>query len=358
MQLPDTSATGDPGSTSADPAAAPTQALPAADAGAIGGSQNAQAAGTEKAQATPNLAFTARLSPKEDIPQAPVSPSGQSGADAAGPQPAELQASPEVPAGERDAPENRNSNEPDRAAVTASPKNTYEQAAGRQTAADADQQAAPAGGEGSQAAPAAAAASAGSGRAATTRDLPPEMPSREPASGQSQNVAAAFQSVSQTRPVISDARTESAAPIDPKAALRESQSQQPAPVRDLSLRLSGAEREKIDIRLVERGGEIHVSVRTSDAELAKGLRTDLSELAGRLDHSGYRTQIWRPAESGFSQADGEAPSGYKDGATGSRNGDSRQSGSSHGQNPEQEEQQQPRWLDEIAGLGSETNFQR
>jgi hypothetical protein len=47
----------------------------------------------------------------------------------------------------------------------------------------------------------------------------------------------------------------------------------------------------VNLRFVERGGEIHVSVRTSDLGLAQDLRGGLSDLTGRLEHAGIRTEI-------------------------------------------------------------------
>jgi hypothetical protein len=47
----------------------------------------------------------------------------------------------------------------------------------------------------------------------------------------------------------------------------------------------------VNLRFIERGGEIHVSVRTSDPGLAQDLRGGLSDLTGRLEHAGIRTEI-------------------------------------------------------------------
>jgi TATA-binding protein-associated factor Taf7 len=42
---------------------------------------------------------------------------------------------------------------------------------------------------------------------------------------------------------------------------------------------------------------LHVSVRTPDAGLTRGLREGLSDLVGRLEQSGYRAETWRPADN-------------------------------------------------------------
>src|SRR5208283_2126340 len=48
------------------------------------------------------------------------------------------------------------------------------------------------------------------------------------------------------------------------------------------------------VRLVERGGEVHVAVRTSDAGLAADLRQGLPALAAKLEQNGFRTETWHP----------------------------------------------------------------
>jgi hypothetical protein len=73
--------------------------------------------------------------------------------------------------------------------------------------------------------------------------------------------------------------------LDPAAA-------QP-PARDITLELdSGSQR--VAVRLVDRGGEVHVAVRTPDAGLAEQLRQGLPSLTAKLDQAGYRTETWHP----------------------------------------------------------------
>jgi hypothetical protein len=52
-----------------------------------------------------------------------------------------------------------------------------------------------------------------------------------------------------------------------------------------------ADEAGVNLRFVERGGEIHVSVRTSDVQLAQDMRGGLNDLASRLEHAGIRTEI-------------------------------------------------------------------
>ena len=72
----------------------------------------------------------------------------------------------------------------------------------------------------------------------------------------------------------------------------------PAPVaRDIRLEIGTPER-KVEVRLVERAGEVHLAVRTPDSRLADGLREQLPELSARLERSGFRADEWRAAEAG------------------------------------------------------------
>ena len=56
-----------------------------------------------------------------------------------------------------------------------------------------------------------------------------------------------------------------------------------APLKDLSVQVRQSSQESVELRVVERAGELHVAVRTGDADLAHGLRQGLPELVNRLD---------------------------------------------------------------------------
>jgi hypothetical protein len=68
-----------------------------------------------------------------------------------------------------------------------------------------------------------------------------------------------------------------------------------APLKDLSVQVRQSSQESVELRVVEREGELHVAVRTSDADLTHSLRQGLPELVDRLDQGGFRTEAWRPA---------------------------------------------------------------
>lgn len=67
-----------------------------------------------------------------------------------------------------------------------------------------------------------------------------------------------------------------------------------SPARDIRLQVAGGDR-RVDVRLTERAGEVQVSVRTPDSQLAGALRDDLAVLSARLEQSGFRAETWHPA---------------------------------------------------------------
>ncbi len=80
----------------------------------------------------------------------------------------------------------------------------------------------------------------------------------------------------------------------------------PRPVRELSMVVpgqgSGDRRpEPVEVRLVERAGQVHVAVRSSDPQLNRSLGEGLGELVTKLENHGYTTEAWRPQGSGATQ---------------------------------------------------------
>ncbi|HWC98011.1 MAG TPA: hypothetical protein VG456_14725 [Candidatus Sulfopaludibacter sp.] len=61
--------------------------------------------------------------------------------------------------------------------------------------------------------------------------------------------------------------------------------------RDIKLQFS-AEDGRIQVRLAERDGEVHVTVHAPDANLASALREDLPGLAAKLEQAGFRSEAW------------------------------------------------------------------
>jgi hypothetical protein len=72
---------------------------------------------------------------------------------------------------------------------------------------------------------------------------------------------------------------------------------EPGAARDIKLEIGGGD-HRVEVRLMERGGEVLVAVKTSDSHLASTLREDLPALSSRLADSGFRADTWHPGASG------------------------------------------------------------
>jgi hypothetical protein len=119
------------------------------------------------------------------------------------------------------------------------------------------------------------------------------------------------------------------------------------PTRQISLKLASPDSASVDVQLREKGGRVHVAVRTPDVDLSKSLQTDLNDLVGRLENKGFKTESWIPPVRHAAAA--AEPSGQRN-----DQGHSQQnSGSWHGQSQERQgrngsnQRQQPRWMAEF-----------
>jgi hypothetical protein len=148
-----------------------------------------------------------------------------------------------------------------------------------------------------------------------------------------------------------------AAPVSPlSVAARMDQLQEapPAPTsgnHDITIRIPDTTTDQgTAVRFVERAGEVHVSVRTSDTDMAQTLRGGLNDLVSRLEDGGIRTQVWQPgADASTSQNNSQQPFADPDGSNGRQY--------SSGSNSEQESKQhnKPRWVEELEGSIGDQN---
>ena len=64
--------------------------------------------------------------------------------------------------------------------------------------------------------------------------------------------------------------------------------------QQLHLQLGEGSESRVNLSVLERGGHIHVSVRTPNPEISVELRRDLQELVQRLEQSGQAPETWTP----------------------------------------------------------------
>jgi hypothetical protein len=68
--------------------------------------------------------------------------------------------------------------------------------------------------------------------------------------------------------------------------------------RSVALNFQSEDHGSANVILTDRGGQVHVTVRSSDPALTQSLRSDLSTLAGGLQQHGFDFKLWSPSSSG------------------------------------------------------------
>jgi len=131
------------------------------------------------------------------------------------------------------------------------------------------------------------------------------------------------------------------------------------PVQELSVVVparAGEDREapQVQLRVVERAGEVRVAVHTPDVELSQALRERLGELVQRLEHTGYRTETWNPAETRLEGINRQELTAERE-STGGRHShnDSQGSAQHHARQQRQRPQDQPHWVESLTAAGLE-----
>ena len=88
-------------------------------------------------------------------------------------------------------------------------------------------------------------------------------------------------------------------------ALRTSESELPAapPARtgaaqEIAIRIEQPDSSPVDLRVVERSGQLHVDVRTPDAAMQTALRQDLGTLTNSLQRAGFHADVFTPSTLG------------------------------------------------------------
>ena len=120
------------------------------------------------------------------------------------------------------------------------------------------------------------------------------------------------------------------------------QSANNAQVRDVRMQLTGSENQRVDVRVLDRGGELRVSVRADDPSLVRSLQDNMADLSTRLDQAHFRSEIWTPRTEAVSRSDSSSTNGR---TLSNGNESSGQNGQGKQQNGRQN--QQPAWMDDF-----------
>ena len=154
--------------------------------------------------------------------------------------------------------------------------------------------------------------------------------------------------------------TSSVSPLGAPAAPRATAQSAPAPAVDvedrlatarpsheISLQISSDGDHKVDVRLVQRAGEVLVSVRTPDVALAHEMRQELGSLTGKLAQSGYGTEQFTPLAAGSSNLSDQRSNSENQDASRGHSQNPEHGGSGQQQQPQEERGKRPAWVEEM-----------
>ena len=143
------------------------------------------------------------------------------------------------------------------------------------------------------------------------------------------------------------------------APVVQSQPKASTPVKDISLQVNQPGKERVDVRVIQQGSEVRVSVHTADSTLSSGLRQGLSELQSRLEETGYRSEMWRPASAVAAVTASPAAQASMNHSRGGEGQPQQQGGSQQESGRRNQNQSnQPRWVEEMEsslGAGEKTS---
>jgi hypothetical protein len=125
----------------------------------------------------------------------------------------------------------------------------------------------------------------------------------------------------------------------------------------IDLKIPGDNHADVAVRVSQRAGDVEVTVRTADGDLAQSLKQHLPELSDRLGQNGVHGDIWQPSAAQSSSADSGA--GDRDAARGNQSYAQQQQQRNPNQAPDPGDQENqgrraPSWFDELNSAKKET----
>jgi hypothetical protein len=117
-------------------------------------------------------------------------------------------------------------------------------------------------------------------------------------------------------------------------------------VRNLAVNISDFQKNDVQVRFSEVGGEVRVSVRSSDPQINNQMRDSLPDLVGRFAQTGHEAETWKPAEAsstGSDQGSARNSAGNQDSSDHSGHQQNQNNRGQQGGDSRQE----PQWLVEL-----------
>ena len=146
-----------------------------------------------------------------------------------------------------------------------------------------------------------------------------------------------------------------AQPVSQAAAVTEPAPAPAVRMQNIDLKVANQDNTQVDVRVSQRAGDVQVTVRTPDGELAQSLRQHLPELSDRLAQTGVHGDIWHPtaAQTSTNTSSDNSESWNRDGGQYQQQGGSNNR-SNHGQ---EQANEQSAWADELSRAESEPTEQ-
>jgi len=113
--------------------------------------------------------------------------------------------------------------------------------------------------------------------------------------------------------------------------------------QEISIRIAPPDSPAVDLRVVERAGQVHVDVRTPDSAMQTSLRQDLGTLTNSLERAGYHTETFTPSSTPGRAAASAQTDNHQQDPSQNRGGADNFSG---GRRQQQQKRSGP-WLEEL-----------
>ena len=116
----------------------------------------------------------------------------------------------------------------------------------------------------------------------------------------------------------------------------------------IDLKIDSGDKGEVAVRVSQRAGDVQVTVRTADGDLAQSLKQHLPELSDRLVQNGVHGEIWHPGTAQFSNANSNSSESWNGTESDSQQQPQRESNQSLDGGADQEHSKRSTaWLDEL-----------